>query len=102
MLLLAKLAAIVVLVWFFTSAQEHRQPPVQWAVIGLIGYVLTWFLVYKTFVHGLPPAMTRSEGMGFIVMQFPVFCAMAAVYLVRKKLISDATNSQKQTSTEVE
>lgn len=102
MLFLAKLAAIAVVVWFYLAAQKHKEPPIKWAVIGFVGYVLVWFLVYKTFVHVLPDSMTRTAVMGFIVMQVPAFCAVAAAYLIRLKLISDAINSAKEIQPEVE
>lgn len=101
MLFLAKVAAVAVLVWFYLAAQQHKEPPIKWAIIGFIGYVLTWFLVYKTFIGVLPPSLTRTAVMGFLVMQIPAFCGVFAAYLIRQKLISDAvknpTGSQSET-----
>lgn len=94
MLHLAKFGAIAVLVWFYLSAQKQSQPPITWAVIGFIGYCLTWGLVYLTFIEVLPKALTRSAGMGFLVMQIPALCALAAAYLIRQKLVSDANKPQ--------
>ncbi len=92
MLFLAKIGAIAVLVWFYLSAQKQNQPPVKWAIIGLIGYWLTWWLVDKTFIAMLPNALTRSAIMGFLVMQIPALSALAAAYFIRQKLVSDANN----------
>jgi len=43
MLFLAKFAGIVVLVWFYLSAKDKGEPPVKWAIIGLIGYWIAWW-----------------------------------------------------------
>jgi RsiW-degrading membrane proteinase PrsW (M82 family) len=102
MLLLAKFAAVAIVVWFYLTAQQHQQPPIKWAIIGFIGYVLAWFLVYETFIVVLPPSMTRSQGMGFIVMQIPALCAIVAAYLVRKKLVYDAVNNPTSLPSETE
>jgi hypothetical protein len=90
MLFLAKVGAIAVIVWFYLSAQKQNEAPIKWAIIGLIGYWLTWWLVDKTFITVLPAALTRSAVMGFLVMQIPALAAMAAAYLIRGKLVHDA------------
>ncbi len=95
MLFLAKLGAIAELVCFYVAGKDHHQPPIKWAVIGLIGYWLTWWLVDKTFIAMLPNSMTRSAGMGFLVMQIPALSALVTAYLIRQKLISDATAENK-------
>ncbi len=93
MLHLAKFGAVAVLVWFYLSAQKQNQPPITWAIIGFIGYCITWGLVYLIFGEVLPKALTRSAGMGFLVMQIPALTAMVAAYLIRQKLVHDAENS---------
>ena len=45
MLLLTKLVALAIVIWFYMTAEKNGQPAVKWAVIGLVGYVITWFLV---------------------------------------------------------
>jgi RsiW-degrading membrane proteinase PrsW (M82 family) len=92
MLLLAKILAVAVVVWFYLAAQEHKQPPIKWAVIGLIGYLLGWFLT-KGLLHILLPASaSRTLVMGFLVVQIPAVCGAFAAFLIRGKLISDAVN----------
>ncbi len=94
MLLLAKILAVVVLVWFFVTAQDHKQPAIQWAVIGLIGYITAWGLGYA-FVHlMLPAAITRTMTMGFLVMQIPAIFGGFAAYVIRGKLIANAKNAE--------
>lgn len=39
-MMLAKIAAILMIIWFFQTAKEHQQNPYKWVVIGLIGYWL--------------------------------------------------------------
>jgi len=102
MLFLAKILAVAVLVWFYLAAQEHKQPPIKWAVIGLIGYVLAWALGYAFIHFMLPAAITRTATMGFLVMQIPAVCGAFAAYLIRGKLISDAVNNPSITQSEAE
>lgn len=90
MLFLAKVGAIAVLVWFYLSAQKQNQPPVKWAIIGLIGYWLTWWLVKLSVIGILPSSLTRTAVMGFVVMQIPALCALLASYFIRQNLVHDA------------
>lgn len=102
MLLLAKILAVAVLVWFYLAAQEHKQPPAKWAVIGLVGYVLVWGLTYGLIHILLPAAVTRTMVMGFLVMQIPAVCGAFAAYVIRGKLIADAVNNPTSLQTETE
>ena len=86
MLLLAKILAVAVVVWFYLAAREHKQPPLNWAVIGFIGYGLGWGITYG-LMHVL------SMKMNVMVMQIPAFAGAFAAYLVREKLIADAVNN---------
>lgn len=102
MLLLAKILAVAVLVWFYLTAQQHKQPPIKWAVIGLVGYLIAWGLGYA-FIHlMLPAAITRTMIMGFLVMQIPAVAGAFAAYLIRGKLIADAVNNPAGSLSETE
>jgi hypothetical protein len=90
MLFLAKFAGIVVLVWFYLSAKDKGEPPVKWAIIGLIGYWIAWWAVKLTVVTALSGLVAKSPMMTFIVIQIPALCAIAAAFLIRKKLLADA------------
>ncbi|MCX7098397.1 MAG: hypothetical protein NTV43_10905 [Methylococcales bacterium] len=90
MLFLAKLAGVLVLVWFFLSAKEKGEPPYKWAIIGLVGYWITWWAVRLTVVNALAGMFAKSATMTFIVIQIPALCAIAAAVLIRKKLLADA------------
>jgi hypothetical protein len=90
MLFLAKVAAIAVIVWFYLTAQKNNQPTIQWAVIGFIGYAITWGLVKLTAVNALLHGVEKSFIGTFIVTQIPALCAIAVAFFVRKKLLADA------------
>jgi hypothetical protein len=91
MLLLAKFAGIAVLVWFYLTAKEKGEQPVKWAVIGLIGYWITWWALRLTIVEGLSGgALSRNPTTAFLIFQIPALCAIGAAFLIRKKLISDS------------
>ena len=90
MLFLAKLAGILVLVWFYLTAKDKGEQPFKWAIIGLIGYWIAWWAVKLTVVAALSGLVTKSPVMVFIVIQIPALCAIAAAYFIRKKLLADA------------
>jgi hypothetical protein len=90
MLFLAKFAGIVVLVWFYLTAKDKGEQPVKWAIIGLLGYWIAWWAVRLTVVAALSGLVAKSAMMTFIVIQIPALCAIAAAFLIRKKLLADA------------
>jgi len=90
MLFLAKAFAIGVLIWFYTTAREKGEPPINWAITGLIGYVIVWIAVRYTLVQALWSMVSKNPTAAIIVMQIPALCALAAAFLIRKKLISSA------------
>lgn len=90
---LAKLAGILVLVWFFLTAKDKGEPPFKWAIIGLVGYWLTWWVIKLTVVTALSGMVAKSALMTFLVIQIPALCAIAAAFLIRKKLLADAAEN---------
>jgi hypothetical protein len=90
MLYLAKFAGIAVLVWFFLTAKEKGEPAVKWAIIGVLGYWITWWLVKLTVVSAMVPMVSKTLTMVFLVTQIPALCAIGAAFLIRKKLLADA------------
>lgn len=90
MLFLAKLAGILVMVWFYLSAKKQGEPPVKWAIIGLIGYWITWWLANEIILSTLFGMFSKSSVLVFLVTQIPVAAGVAVVLFVRKKLITDA------------
>lgn len=94
MLLIAKIIALAVVIWFYTSADKLGEPPVKWAVIGLIGYVITWLLVDKTIAASLSAALAKKGSADFFVDQIPALTGLAAAHFIRKKLVSDANKAK--------
>ena len=90
MLHLARFAAIAVLVWFYMSAKENGQPPINWAITGLIGYWITWWAVKLTVVSALAGMVAKNPTGTFLLVQIPALCAICAAFLIRKKLLADA------------
>jgi hypothetical protein len=90
MLFLAKAFAIAVLVWFFTSAKEREESPINWAITGLIGYVIVWIAVRYTLVEALWNVVSKTSTGAVVVMQIPALCAIAGAFFIRKKLIANA------------
>lgn len=90
MLFLAKALAIAVLVWFFTTAKEKGEPAINWAITGLIGYIIVWVGVRYTLVAALAGMVAKNPTGTVILMQIPAVCAIAAAFLIRKKLIANA------------
>ncbi|NOU22426.1 MAG: hypothetical protein HOO93_11700 [Methyloglobulus sp.] len=90
MLLLAKLAALGVIIWFYMTADKAGGPPVKWAIIGLIGYLITWLLLDKTVASTLS-AMVAKKGLAdFIIDQMlPTLGGLVAAHFIRKKLLSN-------------
>jgi putative flippase GtrA len=83
-MLLAKIIAVAILVWFFLSAKEHEQPPFKWAIVGLIGYAITW-----EAAHLLTDALSENR---LIAATIPAAIATIGAFFIRAKLISDAKN----------
>lgn len=93
MLLLAKFAGIAVLVWFYLTAKEKGEPPVKWAIIGVIGYWISWGAAHLIFSSVMKSLFIKSFTVVFIVAQVPALCAIGAAFLIRKKLLADAATA---------
>lgn len=81
-MLLAKIAAVAILVWFYHSAKENGQEPFKWAIIGLIGFAITW-----EAIHLITDSVTQNRA---IASTLPAIIATIGAWLIRQKLISDA------------
>ncbi len=81
-MLLAKIAAVAILVWFFYSAKENGQEPFKWAIIGLIGFGITWEIA-----HLITDKITENR---MIASTLPALVATVGAAFVRQKLVSDA------------
>ncbi|WP_031434304.1 hypothetical protein [Methylomarinum vadi] len=98
MLLLAKAAGILVLVWFYLSGKKVGEPAVKWAIIGLVGYWISWWLANKLILASLTGMFAKSSVTVFLVTQIPVVIAVTAVFFIRKKLLSGVSETAKLSS----
>ncbi len=94
MLHLARFAAIPVLVWFYMTAKEKGEPPINWAITGLIGYWITWWMVKLTVVSALSGMVAKNPTGTFLLVQVPALCAIGASFLIRKKLLANAAEKE--------
>ena len=95
MLFLAKLCGILTLIWFYMTAKNHGGPLLNWSIIGLIGYWLTWWLSKMLIVIPLAGMVTPHSLVEFLLTQSPVACGVGACFLIRKKLIASLSLDQK-------
>ncbi|WP_239649688.1 hypothetical protein [Methylocucumis oryzae] len=89
LMLLATLGGFIVIVWFYLTAKEKGESPIQWVIIGVIGYWLTWWLIKLTLVNAVAGLFAKSFAGAFLIRQVPALCAITAAYLIRKKLLAD-------------
>ena len=80
-MLLAKIIAVAILVWFFLSAKEHGGQPFKWAIVGFIGYAITW-----EALHLITDSMTENK---IIASTLPAVMATVGAFFIRVKLIAD-------------
>jgi hypothetical protein len=88
MLFLAKLFGILTLVWFYMSAKKAGGPWLNWSIIGLIGYWLTWWLAKFLVVVPLADVVPKHSVIEFLLTQSPVAIAVAACFFIRKHLLA--------------
>jgi integral membrane sensor domain MASE1 len=99
MLYLAKFGGIAILIWFYKTAVDKNQSGLKWAIVGLIGYWLTWWLVNLTIVQGMMGMTPKNLTMLFLINQVPAIGAIVAAILIRKKLVTDV---EKELSTHMD
>lgn len=96
MLIIAKLAGILVIIWFYLAGKKLDGAGVKWALIGLVGYWLTWWLSREIILTSFIGVTSKNSSFIFFVTQIPVVCAVVVAFFVRKKLIND-TEKDKNT-----
>ncbi len=94
-MMLAKIAAILMIVWFFQTAKQQGGKPFEWVIIGLIGYWTVWWIVTLAFANPLLNSMPKGSVMMLLLIRHvPAFAAIATAILVRKKLLSNLEKSE--------
>lgn len=91
-MMLAKIAAILMIVWFFKSAEAQQQNPYKWVLIGLVGYWLVWWI----FTLGVAnPLLNTTKSTSVMLLgairHIPAAAAIVTAILVRKKLMADVS-----------
>jgi len=82
-MLLAKIGGIAIMIWFYVTAKDNQLPAIKWAISGLIGYWLVWWIVYL-FIKS--PVMEVLHG-NMLAIHIPALFAIAAGFLIRKKFL---------------
>lgn len=98
MYLLAKLCGILTLVWFYLTAKNHNAPVINWSIIGLIGYWLSWWLAKMLILTPLADHVAKHSVTEMMLTQVPVAVAVAACFLIRKRLIASIAVSETEKS----
>lgn len=94
-MLFAQIAGIVMLVWFYQTAKKLGEKPMNWAVIGLIGYWLTWWIVKLSFKMLNLDGLAGSSGfLKIIIIMAPAIAAILATLFIRKKYLVDAAEAK--------
>ena len=89
-MLLAKIGGIAIMIWFYVTAKDNNLPAVQWAISGLIGYWLVWWIV-KLFIAS--PFLEVLHG-NVLASQVPALLAFAAGFMIRKKFLLGSIKSE--------
>ena len=84
-----KLFAIVVIVWFYKTAENKGKNKIQWPVIGLVGYYifvgLTYFLVSKPLLDFY---LNQAKWLSLTLGHLPALVGIIAAVFIRKRLLS--------------
>ena len=94
-MLLAKIAGIIILVWFYQTAKKQEENPIKWAITGVIGYWLVWWIVTLAIANPMLEAFEKSSvALLLLIRQLPAIVAIAAAIFIRKKFLVDSTESE--------
>ncbi|MGR9071518.1 MAG: hypothetical protein ACU833_00480 [Gammaproteobacteria bacterium] len=86
--MLAKLVAILMIVWFYQTAKKIGENGVKWGITGLIGYYLAVGITHLTVAKPLLDFfLNRSMWLSLLFGHLPVFVGIAAAYFIRKKFL---------------
>lgn len=87
-MLLAKIAAIFFLWWFYSTAKKHNLPAFQWVGIGLVGYWLAWWIATLAIANPLLNAFAHnSVGILLAIRQIPAIIAIVVAIFIRQKFL---------------
>ncbi len=94
-MLFAQIAGIVMLVWFYQTAKKLGENPINWAITGLVGYWLTWWIAKLTIKSLHLDVLAGNSGiLKFVIILTPAVLAILATLFIRKKYLVDAAESK--------
>ena len=94
-MLLAKVAGIIILIWFYQTAKKLGENPIKWALTGLVGYWLVWWIVTLAIANPLLEAFEKSSvAFLLLIRQLPAIAAIVTAIFIRKKYLVDAFESE--------
>lgn len=91
--MLAKIAAIIVLVWFYRTAAKIGEKAIQWGIIGVIGFFLAAFITHFGIVDPISKFVLNQKQPAGLITQLPAFVGLAAAYFIRKKYLLKKADS---------
>lgn len=95
-MLLAKLAGFFFLWWFYSTAKKQGVPAIQWAIIGLIGYWLAWWITTLAIANPLLDLFAHgSVGVLLGIRQIPAILAVIITIFIRQKFLLPASPEEK-------
>ncbi len=94
-MLLAKLAGFFFLWWFYSTAKKQGVPAFQWAIIGLIGYWLAWWISTLAVANPLLDMFAHSSvGVLLAIRQIPAILAILITIFIRQRFLLTAGSEE--------
>ncbi len=94
-MLLAKLAGFFFLWWFYSTAKKRGVPAIQWAIIGLIGYWLAWWIATLAVANPLLDMFAHSSvGVLLAIRQIPAILAVVITIFIRQRFLLTANREE--------
>jgi len=94
-MLLAKLAGFFFLWWFYSTAKKQGVPAIQWAIIGLIGFWLAWWISTLAVANPLLDMFAHSSiGVLLAIRQIPAILAIVITIFIRQRFLLSANSKE--------
>ncbi len=94
-MLLAKLAGFFFLWWFYSTAKKQGVPAIQWAIIGLIGFWLAWWISTLAVANPLLDMFAHSSiGVLLAIRQIPAILAIVITIFIRQRFLLSANSEE--------
>jgi len=95
-MLVAKIAGIFFLWWFYSTAKKQGVPAFQWAGVGLVGFWLTWWIATLAIANPLLNTFAHSSvGVLLGIRQIPaVIAVIAGIFIRQKFLLAEAAKTE--------